>query len=104
MPQYLAAVSYTHLDVYKRQDGKPPIIPDWDGPLFCYVSDRVAQDLSLIHIYCRKERLFMAEKTCCVTGHRDIPEARIAYVEQELRREVEEAVSYTHLDVYKRQQ
>ena len=26
----------------------------------------------------------MAEKTCCVTGHRDIPEARIAYVEQEL--------------------
>lgn len=30
----------------------------------------------------------MAEKTCCVTGHRDIPEARIAYVEQELRREV----------------
>ena len=30
----------------------------------------------------------MAEKTCCVTGHRDIPEDRIAYVEQELRREV----------------
>ena len=28
----------------------------------------------------------MAEKTCCVTGHRDIPEARIAYVEQELDR------------------
>ena len=35
----------------------------------------------------------MAEKTCCVTGHRDIPEARIAYVEQELRREVEEAIA-----------
>ena len=34
----------------------------------------------------------MAEKTCCVTGHRDIPEDRIAYVEQELRREVEEAI------------
>lgn len=43
--------------------------------------------------YCRKERLFMVEKTCCVTGHRDIPEARIAYVEQELRREVEEAIA-----------
>ena len=28
-----------------------------------------------------------------VTGHRDIPEARIAYVEQELRREVEEAIA-----------
>ena len=35
----------------------------------------------------------MAEKTCCVTGHRDIPEARIAYMEQELRREVEEAIA-----------
>ena len=23
---------------------KPPVIPDWDGPLFCYASDRVAQD------------------------------------------------------------
>ena len=23
---------------------KPPVIPDWDGPLFCYTSDRVAQD------------------------------------------------------------
>ena len=35
----------------------------------------------------------MAEKTCCVTGHRDIPEDRIAYVEQELRHEVEEAIA-----------
>ena len=34
----------------------------------------------------------MAEKTCCVTGHRDIPEDRIAYVEQELRREVLAAI------------
>ena len=34
----------------------------------------------------------MAEKTCCVTGHRDIPEDRIAYVEQELRREVRAAI------------
>ena len=34
----------------------------------------------------------MAEKTCCVTGHRDIPEDRIAYVEQELRREVQAAI------------
>ena len=34
----------------------------------------------------------MTEKTCCVTGHRDIPEDRIAYVEQELRREVLAAI------------
>ncbi len=34
----------------------------------------------------------MAEKLCCVTGHRDIPEDRIAYVEQELRREVLAAI------------
>lgn len=25
-------------------EAKPPVIPDWDGPLFCYASDRVAQD------------------------------------------------------------
>lgn len=30
----------------------------------------------------------MAVKTCCVTGHRDIPASRLAYVEQQLRREV----------------
>ena len=30
----------------------------------------------------------MKEKTCCVTGHRDIPAERMAHVAQELRREV----------------
>ena len=34
----------------------------------------------------------MAEKTCCVTGHRIISAARISYVEQELRREVQTAI------------
>ena len=34
----------------------------------------------------------MDKKTCCVTGHRDIPAERIAYVEQELRREVRAAI------------
>lgn len=34
----------------------------------------------------------MEEKTCCVTGHRDIPVDRLAYVEQELRREVQAAI------------
>ena len=34
----------------------------------------------------------MAEKTCCVTGHRNIPVERITYVEQELRREVLAAI------------
>ena len=34
----------------------------------------------------------MVEKTCCVTGHRDIPENRISYVEQELLREVQTAI------------
>ena len=33
----------------------------------------------------------METKVCCVTGHRDIPAERIAYVEQELRREVRAA-------------
>ena len=34
----------------------------------------------------------MDEKTCCVTGHQDIPAERITYVEQELRREVRAAI------------
>lgn len=34
----------------------------------------------------------MAEKTCCVTGHRDIPPERIAYVKQALRQEVLAAI------------
>ena len=34
----------------------------------------------------------MEEKTCCVTGHRDILADRLAYVEQELRREVQAAI------------
>ena len=34
----------------------------------------------------------MFEKTCCVTGHRNIQEERSSYVEQELRREVQAAI------------
>ena len=32
------------LRVARAADGKPPIIPDWDGPLFCYATDRIAQE------------------------------------------------------------
>ena len=35
----------------------------------------------------------MEEKTCCVTGHRDIPADQVDYVKQELRREVEKAIA-----------
>lgn len=35
----------------------------------------------------------MVRKTCCVTGHRDIPADKLGYVEQELRRELAEAVA-----------
>lgn len=35
----------------------------------------------------------MEGKTCCVTGHRDIPADKLGYVEQELRRELTEAVA-----------
>ena len=40
----------------------------------------------------------MAEKTCCVTGHRTIPTDKLDYVERELRRELAEAIAdgYTH--------
>ena len=34
----------------------------------------------------------MDEKTCCVTGHRDIPKEYSDYVEQELQREIQAAI------------
>lgn len=34
----------------------------------------------------------MEIKKCCVTGHRDIPENRLEFVEQELRREILQAI------------
>ena len=34
---------------------EPAVIPDWDGPLFCYASDRVAQDGCKVQIM---DRLF----------------------------------------------
>lgn len=30
--------------VARAAEGKPAVIPDWDGPLTCYASDRIAQD------------------------------------------------------------
>ena len=35
----------------------------------------------------------MEEKTCCVTGHRDIPADETAHVKKALRREIEKAVN-----------
>jgi uncharacterized phage-like protein YoqJ len=35
----------------------------------------------------------MEEKTCCVTGHRDIPADETAHVKKVLRREIEKAVN-----------
>lgn len=35
---------------------------------------------------------FMNEKTCCVTGHRNIPKEQIGYVEHELRLQVQVAI------------
>lgn len=35
----------------------------------------------------------MKEKTCCVTGHRDIPAEQIGYIKEPLEREVDRAIS-----------
>lgn len=35
----------------------------------------------------------MEGKTCCVTGHRDIPQKEINHIKAELRRELEKAIS-----------
>lgn len=34
----------------------------------------------------------MKGKTCCITGHRDIPPDKLSYVEEELRKAVKEAI------------
>lgn len=38
------------------------------------------------------------DKTCCVTGHRNIPDAKIEYIKSELQREILQAIDdgYTH--------
>ena len=41
--------------VARAAEGKPAVIPDWDGPLFCYASERVAQDGCKVQIM---DRLF----------------------------------------------
>lgn len=41
--------------VARAAEGKPAVIPDWDGPLFCYASDRIAQDGCKVQIM---DRLF----------------------------------------------
>lgn len=37
-------------------------------------------------------------RTCCVTGHRDIPDDQLEYVKKELRKEIDQALEdgYTH--------
>lgn len=40
----------------------------------------------------------MESKTCCITGHRDIPADKWAYVEDELRREVLAAIEDGYTD------
>lgn len=32
------------LRVARAADGKPPIIPDWAGPLYCFATNRIAQE------------------------------------------------------------
>ena len=41
----------------------------------------------------RKEVWIMGEKTCCVTGHRDVPVGKEQYVEEALRKEVLAAIA-----------
>ena len=50
--QYLEAefVDDPEERVARAAEGKPAVIPDWDGPLFCYASDRVAQDECKVQI------------------------------------------------------
>lgn len=40
----------------------------------------------------------MEEKTCCVTGHRDIPAGQVDFVKQALRKEIQHAIAdgFTH--------
>ncbi|HIU46766.1 MAG TPA: DUF1273 family protein [Candidatus Fimadaptatus faecigallinarum] len=44
------------------------------------------------YLISQKGEVAMQKKTCCVTGHRNIPDAQRPYVESELRREVCQAI------------
>ena len=39
-------------------------------------------------------------KTCCITGHRDIPAEKKEFVEEELRKEVAAAMRMAILDLF----
>ena len=83
------AVSYTHLDVYKRQDFKI----FWDEAYIVHhLTDEIIETPVLLN-ECKKygteDRVFMFTSTSKIT----FPGAGVSAL----------AVSYTHLDVYKRQ-
>ena len=85
-----AAVSYTHLDVYKRQEGACPQI------LERLVETNLEQTIGYSEDeYCKQAREKI-KKAC------DAPEADVHFLVGGTQTNYV-AVSYTHLDVYKRQ-
>ena len=84
-------VSYTHLDVYKRQDSAwPPATPSrWD----------LQQESRPVHHASPSGHRWPAISSSAVQSGK----ARVAAIVENSSARCKQAVSYTHLDVYKRQ-
>ena len=113
IPKEYIPVSYTHLDVYKRQDGKPVVSPTQDMVIGSYY-------LTIIKPGAKGEGSTFASPDECLLAYNTGNIAMQALVNVRVSREVNgemktgiikttagriifNPVSYTHLDVYKRQ-
>ena len=95
LPQTPVAVSYTHLDVYKRQ-----VSAAVDNGLL-YIGDSLWQNNYSGDTFPYKQRKNKGEKEQ-YDKYKKQQDLRLSPVEQSFLDSVE-PVSYTHLDVYKRQ-
>ena len=88
-------VSYTHLDVYKRQ----PLSTRWSGVSICYLYYWWRWPISAACYYWRLSLALYSYRCCHISL---APHWSPAWFLPSLRHSLS-AVSYTHLDVYKRQ-
>ena len=97
---YIVAVSYTHLDVYKRQDqGRNPLNQLLQMALLFDKSELQCRAY-LVAALCLHDAVFFRHDTGCTQGGEHGLQGKVGRVI--LLREMA-PVSYTHLDVYKRQ-
>ena len=105
MPQREKSVSYTHLDVYKRQlENLYAHLDDIKGALRQKLADgRASADLSYQLARIVTDAPVTVKLEDCHTRDFNINDVIPLFRELEFRGMTNAPVSYTHLDVYKRQ-